>query len=151
MNSILDILLHLPDGRDPSTITFVDPEAGFAKLVELLQTIFRTVKEAEANAAATGESLRDSELRYAARATAAAADSANASADAADAATRLAESLTNNNGVASRAIAAAFQAAAAGYRAATAAHHAVAAAEGLPVEAEDQYYGEVSLRSIKPY
>ncbi|PON26718.1 hypothetical protein TGAM01_v204219 [Trichoderma gamsii] len=104
---------------------FVDPETGFASLVDLLQTIFRTVKDAETNAVA-GESLRGSGLVYAARATAAAADSANASADAADAASRVAESLTNNNGVASRAIGAAFQAAAAGYRADTAAHRAVA-------------------------
>lgn len=35
MSSILDALLHLPDGRDPSTITFVDSEAGFAKRFDL--------------------------------------------------------------------------------------------------------------------
>ncbi|KAL7910084.1 hypothetical protein GGI35DRAFT_478955 [Trichoderma velutinum] len=133
MSSILDALLHLPDERDSSTITFVDLEARLH--------IFRAVKDAEADAA-TGEPLRGSELLYAARATAAAEDSANASADAADTATWVTESLTKNNGIASRAIAATFQAAAAGYRAATAAHHAVAAAEGLPAEAEDQYDGE---------
>lgn len=127
-------------------LTLEDPEAGFAKLVDLLQTIFRTVQDAEADAA-TGESLRGSKLVYAARATAAAADSANAAAaaaDAADAAIRTTGSLTINNGVANRAIAAAFQAAAAGYRATTASHRVVAAAEDLPAEAEDRFHGEVS-------
>lgn len=75
---------------------FVDPETGFAKLhvVDLIQTIFRTVKDAEADAA-TRESLWGSELVYAARAKAVAAHSANASADATDAATRVAESLND--------------------------------------------------------
>ena len=130
-------------------MAFDIPEGGFAHLARVIADISAAISRTE-NRSIPTEGLSDSELRYAAEATEAAACAANAAAEAADAAAQAA-SLARSERVAKRAVYTALRAAGAAYRAAGAARGAAMAAESLPPGAQLLFDPDVrpSLKTVK--